>query len=133
MKELTFKTFKGVIDPNDAYTDHSAEEVIAACGFIPGWVAQYFTALAQSKQNGDELDMSIKEFVSFCYGFPVFRSDDTVITENLIHQYPGDPNLNPYLYMTTKEEGGPIMVQYPHAMVAFRQSPDDEWYCTRMD
>lgn len=126
--EKVFEHFKATLDPHNKFP-FKEEQIIQACGYLPGWAAQYFTALAQS----DEIDMSLREHMDDMYGFGMYESKQTTITDDLVHQYPEDPDLYPLLVMETRDGDGPMMVQYQHGLVSFRESPEDEWFSTRMD
>lgn len=110
--------FKLTIDPNNKFNrpDHF---LLEACGFIPGWVAEWADS---------DSAKSLKDHLDDTYGFGLYQFDQGSINEQGTYSYPQDEDLDPLIKIET-DEGDFYMYQY--AIVAI-PTPTGPFIC-RMD
>jgi hypothetical protein len=124
-QEIRNNYIAGSINPTD-YSDWDQvplNKLIGLGGLVTGWFTDYCY---------DEVDKPIVEHMGLMYGFGMYEMTGGTIDEDLIHHFPGDPQLHPAFHLKAKHNGAE-MVCYQHAIFAFRDKPEDEWYVTRMD
>ena len=114
--------FTVTTDPNNKH-EQDYHAIIEQGGFLPGWLIAY---------ELEPIDDSLQDHMAKAYGYGLFpMGDKSGITDELVHTYPGDPDLQPLF--TFDFSNGAQFVFYQYAICAMRQSPDDKWFVTRMD
>jgi len=121
--ETSFVT--GTVDPTELseWDEVHPSKLIGLGGYIPAWFMEYCV---------EEGDRPIVEYMGEMYRFGMHEMTGGTVDGDLIYQYPGDPQLHPAFHLKAKHNGAE-MVCYQHAIFAFRDKPEDEWYVTRMD
>jgi len=106
-------------DPLNHFPHISAEQLGEVCGIIPHWVLEY----TQSNHT-----MSLVDYLSLVYGFPVHEMKGVTLTPEGIFQFPGDPDQYPLVKITLDNA---TFYQYQFAMIAV-VTPTST-FVTRMD
>jgi len=124
-QEIRNPSVAGSINPSN-YSDWDGVPLNKLLG-LGGLVTNWFTDYCY-----DELDTPIVEYMRDVYKFGLYEMTGGTVDGDLIYQYPEDPQLHPAFHLKAKHNGAE-MVCYQHAIFAFRDKPEDEWYVTRMD
>lgn len=109
---------KIIFDPLNKFDNASEQDIIQACGYIPGWTV-----------NKDYSDDSLKDALDKQYGFGLFEDNIARVDEEGKYIYPGDQDFYPLIKITRNEE---ILYQYQYGLVAIIDKEGNS-FCTRMD
>ena len=113
------------IDPNSNFNGVPEERLMAACGLIPAWLATYSCKETRASNN-------LKDHLDKEYTFGMFPMEGGKVNDNLSYSFPEDPDLHPLMHYKNHETEAEF-IMFQHAMCAVRQTPNDEWFVTRMD
>lgn len=113
------KIVRILVDPTEHFAKHEKNAVIAATGLLWNWTPEVIS-----------LDIPIKVGMENVYPFGVTHSGGQQMNEDFSYDYPGDPTQYPLVVWHC---GSKTVAMYEHAMISWRDSPEDEWFHTRMD
>ena len=105
-------------DPFDQFTNYTNSELNNTLGFLPGWVV-----------NPEYFEFNLIEALNKQYNFGLFESKETIITEDGIYKYPGDPDLYPIIKIVRGKE---TFYQYLYGLIGIIKE-DGTSYAARMD
>jgi len=122
-----------VLDPNDYWCKEGVtyEGCLQTGAMIAGWFGDYLAGDAGFTPYPK--DEGVLAFLNHAYahGGGCYKMEGGEVGEDLTYKYPGDPLLQPTFRVY--QDDGPELVMWQHAMCAFRDNPQDDWYVTRMD
>lgn len=105
----------------EEYPNLSPEQIIESLGFLFPWTMEYTTG--QSDLPNFTEHMTARYGCGELYRLPGTIEDSTL-------KFPGDPDRA----FVLKLESGPLTVLFfPYALLAWRQSPTQPYFITRMD
>jgi hypothetical protein len=117
--------FTIIADPTDSYPQMGVMHLTEACGLLIPWACD-----VSMIDNNKPLWQTLEDF----YQFPMPDWEGSVIGEDKMMRYPGDPDLAPVALITRRRASGQdMMLIYPYAIVAIKDISDEDWRVTRMD
>lgn len=106
-------SLRASFDPNAAFPNATPLDLLEACGFIPGWIAE-----SPDLPMRDALDINY----AFAGGFQPFNGPSLDAQGRFT--YPGDPPLDPLLVLTC---GNETLRQYKYGLVALTTGDTTEF------
>ena len=103
-------------DPADHY-EKPAKYLLEACGFI----TYFFDAIKEDIIPHETSAEGVMTLMMEEYGFPTDIRMEGTLEENGVYKYPEDPDLYPYVCMSTK---GVDVFIYPYGIVAIQTETD---------
>jgi len=110
------------LDPLNKYNYMEDSDILEYLGVIPQWLQDYHNAPPE---------MTLWDYLSGCYGFPMNPMTGGEVTETGMYKYPDDPDLSPLANIMLAE--GATVLQYQYGMVAIREAAGGDWTMVRMD
>ena len=111
-------------DPHKQWPQAKPEDIINSLGFLFPWAMEY-------EHFGNSVALAMEKHYMY---FDQWRhlSADSVVTQDYIWNYPGDPPMYP-LAIIINNEIDEIVIFYPHAMIIKAHKDLSNAQYTRMD